>query len=225
VKWAYHNPQTVFDYFITASHLTALAGKAIAQSYYGRAPVKSYFMGCSAGGMQAMWLAERFAWDFDGIAAGSPCPHLSASWMNMLWGNRALTDANGEPLMRQADLELLHQSVVAKCDLNDGVRDGLIGDPRPKNCVAARGIKDNASRRGKSRPSERSTAARLHHETSRSCRPLLSEGLSSHGYFGLWVSMEGRTMLQNGSAIIFSNLTPARRGRQAILISIATTSA
>lgn len=32
--------------------------------------------------------------------------------------------------MAPADLKLLHEAVVAKCDLNDGVKDGLIGDPR-----------------------------------------------------------------------------------------------
>jgi hypothetical protein len=32
--------------------------------------------------------------------------------------------------LRQADVELLHNAVVAKCDLNDGIKDGLIGDPR-----------------------------------------------------------------------------------------------
>ena len=50
--------------------------------------------------------------------------------MNFLWANRALTGKNGETLLGQADLEVLHEAVVAKCDLNDGVKDGVIGDPR-----------------------------------------------------------------------------------------------
>ena len=40
-----------------------LAGKAIAQRFYGQAPRKSYFFGCSGGGIQAMFSAQRFPGD------------------------------------------------------------------------------------------------------------------------------------------------------------------
>src|SRR5579863_6661445 len=69
VKWAYNRPQAVVDYIVRASHLTALAGKAIAERYYGNMPRRSYFVGCSAGGIQAMWEAQKFPWDFNGIVA------------------------------------------------------------------------------------------------------------------------------------------------------------
>jgi hypothetical protein len=115
---------------VRASHVTALAGKGIVQRYHGRNPSRSYFMGCSAGGVQAMWQAQRFPWDFDGIVAGGPALSLSRIFMSWISASRAFTDANGKPLLEPADLELLHQAVVAKCDLNDGIKDGLIGDPR-----------------------------------------------------------------------------------------------
>lgn len=144
VKWAQNDPQKVINYFVVASHVSVLTAKFIAQHYYDRAPRKSYFMGCSAGGIQAVWQAQKFPWNFDGIIAGAPGPSLPESWMNLLWGNRVLKDANGKRLLEQADLDLLHQAVVRKCDMNDGVRDGLIGDPRDCDwdpselqCVAA----------------------------------------------------------------------------------------
>jgi hypothetical protein len=130
MKWAYNSPQAVIDYWVRSSHVTAIAGKAIAERYYARSAAKSYFMGCSAGGVQAMLEAERFPWDFDGIVAGGPALNLTGVWMNMLWANRALTSTTGEPLLGEDDLELLHKTVIARCDLNDGVKDGLIGDPR-----------------------------------------------------------------------------------------------
>jgi hypothetical protein len=128
-KWAYNNLSLKIDLFVRAAHVSALAGKAIAQRYYDQAPRKSYFWGCSGGGSQAMEEAERFPWDFDGIIAGAAISWAGAE-LNLLWENRAFTSASGEPLFRQADLELLHGAVVAKCDMNDGVMDGLIGDPR-----------------------------------------------------------------------------------------------
>jgi feruloyl esterase len=129
-KWAYNDLQAQLDHGYRGAHVTALAGKAIVENYYVRKPKRSYFVGCSAGGRQALMEAQRFPWDFDGIIAGSPSVSVPEHHMAMLWGNRAFTDKAGVPLFGHRELELLHNAVVAKCDLNDGLRDGLIGDPR-----------------------------------------------------------------------------------------------
>ncbi len=155
VKWAYNNPQAVVEYFVRASHVTAIAGKVIAERYYNQAPQKSYFMGCSAGGLQGTVEAQRFPWDFDGIVVGAPSLSLTGLWLNLMSANRALTRSDGEPALGPADLETLHQAVVASCDLNDGVKDGLIGDPRA--C--------------RFRPSELLCTAGAHHANPRSEMP------------------------------------------------------
>jgi Tannase and feruloyl esterase len=130
MKWAYNNPQAVIEYVVRASHVTALAGKAIAQQYYQLSPRLSYFTGCSAGGLQAMSMAQRFPWDFDGIVAGDPSLSVSEDWMNWLWIYRTLLGEHGSRVLSERDLETLHGAVLARCDLNDGVKDGVIGDPR-----------------------------------------------------------------------------------------------
>jgi hypothetical protein len=122
--WAYNNLQAQIDFGIRAPHVAALAGKAVTQQYYGSAPVKSYFWGCSSGGQQALSEAQRFPWDFDGILAGAPSPTFSGPMMNYLWAGRALAGK-----VKQSDLKLLHDRAVARCDLDDGVKDGVIGDP------------------------------------------------------------------------------------------------
>jgi feruloyl esterase len=129
-KWAYNNFQAQMDYLVQASHVTALAGKAIVERYYAEVPQKSYFLGCSAGGTQAMQEAQKFPWDFDGIVAGAPVLSWTTRHVNMLWDNRAFTDKSGKPLLQRSDLDTLHAAVVRQCDLNDGVVDGMIGDPR-----------------------------------------------------------------------------------------------
>ena len=128
--WAYNNLQAEIDHAYRSAHVTALAGKAIVERYYGQAPAKAYFIGTSTGGRQAMLEAQRFPWDFDGIVAGVPSLSVTGIHLNLLWDNRAFTDQSGEPLFTQSDLDVLHRAVVKKCDLNDGVQDGLIGDPR-----------------------------------------------------------------------------------------------
>ena len=128
--WAYNNWQGQIDYFIRASHVTALAGKAIVARYYGERPRHSYFMGCSAGGREAMMQAQRFPWDHDGIIAG--CPSLSQTTirMNLLWSQRALSDVDRRPLFSRTEIEALHQAVISRCDMIDGIKDGVLEDPR-----------------------------------------------------------------------------------------------
>ena len=55
-----------------AVHRTAETAKAIIASYYGSAPTRNYFQGCSRGGGQALMEAQRFPADFDGIISGAP---------------------------------------------------------------------------------------------------------------------------------------------------------
>lgn len=128
--WAYDNLQAKVDWGYRATHVTALAGKAITAQFYGKPPQKSYFMGCSTGGRQGMVEAQRFPWDFDGIIAGAPASDQSGSIMTRLWAALAMRGADGKSILSPADFQLVHDAVVAKCDMDDGVKDGIIGDPR-----------------------------------------------------------------------------------------------
>lgn len=125
--WAYHNLQTQIDFGFRGAHVTALAGKAIVEAYYDKAASRAYFMGCSSGGQQALSEAQRFPWDFDGIIAGAPSPTFSGPMMYYNWAGRALLGK-----MTPTDLKLVHDAAVTMCDMDDGVQDGVIGDP--PNC-------------------------------------------------------------------------------------------
>lgn len=130
VEWAYNNPQAVIDFAYRATHVTALAGKAIVQRYYGRKPDKSYFLGCSCGGRQGLVEAERFPWDFDGIIVGAPGIKYTDFVLSFALRAQFLYDRNGKPLFDPKTIQFLGDAVTAKCDMNDGLKDGQIGDPR-----------------------------------------------------------------------------------------------
>ena len=127
--WAANNLQALVDFGYRGAHVTALAGKAIIERYYGKPPVHAYFCGCSTGGRMALIEAQRFPWDFDGIISGAPWINDTDSAMNFVWANRALKGRDGKPIVNRADLKLVHEAVLAKCDMDDGVRDGVIGNP------------------------------------------------------------------------------------------------
>jgi Tannase and feruloyl esterase len=122
--WGYNNLQGQIDFGFRAAHVAALAGKAITQKFYGAAPAKSYFVGCSSGGQQALSEAQRFPWDFDGIIAGAPSPTFSGPMMSYIWADRALGGT-----ITPTELKLVHERAMARCDMDDGVKDGVIGDP------------------------------------------------------------------------------------------------
>lgn len=127
--WAYNNLQAQVDFGYRGAHVTAVAGKAITEHYYNRAPKYSYFTGCSTGGRQALVEAQRFPWDFDGIVAGAPWINDTDSTMRVVWNDRVLSRKDGKPLLGRADLQLVHDAALAKCDMDDGVKDGVIGNP------------------------------------------------------------------------------------------------
>jgi feruloyl esterase len=128
-KWAYNNLQAEFDFGIRSTHVVAVAGKALTERYYGRAPRRAYYMGCSTGGRQGMVEAQRFPDDFDGIVAGAPVIDETGDALALVNAVQAALRPDGSPLLTPADVERAHAGAVAACDAADGLKDGLIGDP------------------------------------------------------------------------------------------------
>jgi feruloyl esterase len=120
------NPQKFLDYAYRAVHVTALTAKTIVQRYYEAPAAKSYFDGCSTGGRQGLMSAQRFPDDFDGIVVGAPILNFVDTMVSYVDTQRALTRSPLTP----AHLTRLSEAVTAKCDAVDGVRDGVIDDPR-----------------------------------------------------------------------------------------------
>lgn len=128
-KWAFNNLQGEIDFGYRATHVVTLAGKAITEYYYGQSPDYAYFMGCSTGGRQGLIEAQRFPDDFDGIVSGMPPLHYAFNSMNLLWYGLAATDQQGSPTLDEPAIKRLHQAVISACDLDDGLKDGIIGHP------------------------------------------------------------------------------------------------
>ncbi|WP_262503869.1 tannase/feruloyl esterase family alpha/beta hydrolase [Sphingosinithalassobacter sp. CS137] len=116
------------DYEHRAVHLTAVAAKRLAERYYGRAPDRSYFTGCSGGGRQALKEMQTYPGDYDGVLAGAPGPYMPLQSVRMLWF--ALQQARQpEAALSDDDWSLYEHRVTETCDASDGVRDGIIENP------------------------------------------------------------------------------------------------
>lgn len=123
-------PEKVIDYGWRAVHLMTENAKLIIRNAQGRFAEKSYFVGCSAGGHQAMSLAQRFPDHYDGIIAGAPAHNRIRQTFGFAHSWLATHNPDGSPILTPAKLALVTKAAVAACDANDTLKDGLIEDPR-----------------------------------------------------------------------------------------------
>jgi Tannase and feruloyl esterase len=49
--------------------------------------------------------------------------------MNQMWFAPSVLDKEGRSVLGPADVRLVHKAVLARCDMDDGVRDGIVGNP------------------------------------------------------------------------------------------------
>ena len=117
--------RAVFGY--TSEHQLAQTMKGLIHTFYGRAPSYAYFSGVSDGGHEALDLAQRFPWDFDGILVGAPGANWSALLgMAATWGTAINQDKDGRQILTTEKLPALHAAVLAAC----ADKNGVIEDPR-----------------------------------------------------------------------------------------------
>jgi feruloyl esterase len=131
--WALDNVERQLNFGYLAVHRTAEVAKAVVASYYGSTTTRNYFLGCSRGGGQALMEAQRFPEDFDGIVAGAPAydwSGLAAQFVR----NAQVAFPDGKNLgtspFLPEQLKFVESSIIDKCDALDGVKDGLMEDPR-----------------------------------------------------------------------------------------------
>jgi feruloyl esterase len=130
------DPQKAIDYAYRAVHVTAETAKKIATDYYAKPITFSYWNSCSNGGRQGLLEAQRFPDDFDGIVANAPWVDQTGFTIGAIWNQKALTDVP----VSAAKINLVAEKAMAKCDEIDGLKDGLIDDPRKCSFDPARDV-------------------------------------------------------------------------------------
>ncbi len=124
------DPQARLDYGYQANGKLAPMARQLITAYYGEAPRRSYMMGCSNGGRHAMVAASRYASQFDGVIAGNPGFNLPKAAVQHAWDIQAFSSVNPDikAAFPPADMKLVADKVLAKCDALDGMADGMVGN-------------------------------------------------------------------------------------------------
>lgn len=129
--------QARLDFAYQGVERTTREAKALLRRFYGKQPDRSYYMGCSTGGREAMLAAQRLPLEFDGVVAGNPAFNLTRIVVNQAWSLQAVTkiapkDASGRPDLSRAytdaQLKAVSDTVLKQCDALDGLQDGMIND-------------------------------------------------------------------------------------------------
>ncbi len=128
-SFALGHPEKLIDYAYRSEHEMAVKAKAIIAAYYGKPARLSYWNGCSAGGKQGLKEAQQYPADFDGIVAGAPASNWTGRAAQAIWSAQAV-HRNEASYIPPAKYPLLHNAVLAACDALDGVRDGVLENPK-----------------------------------------------------------------------------------------------
>lgn len=124
------DPQARLDYGYQANGALAPMAKKLIATHYGQPPKTSYMMGCSNGGRHAMVAAARYAEQFDGVIAGDPGFNLPKAAVQHAWDIQAFSAVNPDikAAFPAADMKLVADKVLEKCDALDGLTDGMVNN-------------------------------------------------------------------------------------------------
>jgi feruloyl esterase len=111
--WASGRPESVVDFGWRAVQRTHQAARRIVVAGLGKAPRRSYFVGCSNGGRDAMTVAQRMPRAFDGIVAGAP----ALGWLDLMTASALVQRDFARPAaaLPVAKLPALQAAALAAC--------------------------------------------------------------------------------------------------------------
>jgi feruloyl esterase len=127
--------QASLDFAYRAVDRVTAVAKVIIAQHYTQPISRSYYVGCSTGGREAMLAAQRHPLEFDGVIAGAPNMRvyysvLGVDWVSVQLNQVAPKGANGQPATREALSSAQKQAVIDgirnACDAGDGLKDGLV---------------------------------------------------------------------------------------------------
>jgi feruloyl esterase len=122
------NQEALQNYAGDALKKTRDVAVRLIRSHYGRAPGKSYFIGYSKGGGEALAVAQRWPDDWDGVVAGAPGWNVTATALGMIDAAQAVAVPGA--WLNEEKRHTLYTAALGACDALDGVEDGVISNSR-----------------------------------------------------------------------------------------------
>jgi len=131
LQWGVGHPERILDWGTRSIHAITGPAEKIVAAFEPNSPRRAYYYGCSTGGHQAYAEIQKYPQDFDGIIAGAPGNNrvrLNVAYLWQFLSNHSAAD--GREIVPASKLPMITKAVLAACDKNDGVADGVVDDPR-----------------------------------------------------------------------------------------------
>ena len=135
---------TIADWAYRGTHYGKVWAGTLSKAYYGTAPTRVYYNGCSGGGNEGMGQLQQFGDEYDGALIGAPAYYwqqfrLADSWPQIVL--KKLVQQGGV-LPTTAQLAAANTAATNTCDVqgSDTVADGIVADPRACTFSAAANV-------------------------------------------------------------------------------------
>jgi len=123
-------PEMLKDWGYRSTHEMTLLAQALVRRYYDQPPLRSYFVGCSTGGHQALMEAQLYPNDYDAILAGAPANNRTRLHVAFL---QTGIDVHATPksFLPPDLVTLVHAAILKACVGKDGGAPGdlFLNDP------------------------------------------------------------------------------------------------
>jgi feruloyl esterase len=117
------------DFGHRAIHEATAVAKALTTKFYGRGPRYSYMRECGGASTAALGVVQNYPADYDGVVVGGFAAHWTRQTFSQMWP-WAATHETPASYVPPAKYPAIHRAVMNACDALDGVRDGVLEDPR-----------------------------------------------------------------------------------------------
>jgi feruloyl esterase len=127
-SYALDHPERIKDFGYRATHEMTVTSKALVRAFYGKPASRSYMAEGGGGTIAALSSAQRYPDDYDSIAVTGMSSYLTRHTFAQMWIWQA-THADAASFIPLDKYVVLHDAVLAACDMLDGLKDGIVGDP------------------------------------------------------------------------------------------------
>jgi feruloyl esterase len=128
-SFAADHPEKLDNLKMDPLHAAVERAKTLAASYYPGGPTFTVMNECGGGGSRdVMAMVQRFPSDLDAAVAVNFTNYGTRHGVSQMWMYDA-THRSPASLLPASKLPMLHRAALDKCDMNDGVKDGVIENP------------------------------------------------------------------------------------------------
>jgi feruloyl esterase len=127
-SYAMTHPEKIKDFGYRSAHEMTVASKAFIKAFYDK-PLQYSVMAESGGGtIAALSAAQRYPDDYDIIAVTGMSSYLSRHTFGQMWVWYA-THKDSTSFIQPEKYAVIHEAALRACDAQDGLKDGIIGNP------------------------------------------------------------------------------------------------